>query len=110
MNKINWVCRVCAAILIAFMIGMPSPAAAEKVLTLWSHWADHDSKRAFVEGAARAFEKATPGVTVKVSWYEKKALNAALKTAFMAGQGPATFYFQPQETEHSQKKTRSHLS
>ena len=48
MKKINWMYRGCTAILIAFMISIPAPAAAEKVLTLWSHWADHDTKRAFV--------------------------------------------------------------
>ena len=110
MNRINWVYRGCAAILIAFLISMPVPAAAEKVLTLWSHWADHDSKRAFVEGAARAFEKTTPGVTVKVSWYEKMALNAALKTAFMAGQGPDIFYAEPNQTEYVENNLLYDLS
>ena len=88
MNRINLMYRICTVMLVALMIGMPSSASAEKVLTLWSHWADHDSKRAFVEGAARAFEKANAGVTVKVSWYEKQALHAALKTALLAGHCP----------------------
>ncbi len=28
--------------------------------------------------AARKFEQANPGVTVKMTWYQKEALNAAL--------------------------------
>lgn len=110
MNRIKWVYRVCVAILIAFLIGMPVPAAAEKVLTLWSHWADHDSKRAFVEGAARAFEKANPGVAVKVSWYEKQALHAVLKTALLAGQGPDIFYAEPNQTEYVENNLLYDLS
>jgi multiple sugar transport system substrate-binding protein len=101
-------CIVFAAIAV---IGFTAATAqAQTVLTLWSHWADHDSKRAFVEGAARAFEKANAGVSVKVSWYEKQALHAALKTALLAGQGPDIFYAEPNQTEYVENNLLYDLS
>ena len=51
---------------VAAMFFSAAAVRAQTALTLWSHWADHDSKRAFVEGAARTFEKANPGVTVSL--------------------------------------------
>jgi multiple sugar transport system substrate-binding protein len=94
----------------AVVVFAAATANAQTVLTLWSHWADHDSKRAFVEGAARAFEKANAGVIVKVSWYEKQALHAALKTALLAGQGPDIFYAEPNQTEYVENKLLYDLS
>ena len=69
-------------------------------LTLWSHWADQVAKVQFVEAAAKAFEAANPGVTIKISWYQKEPLYAALKTALSAGQGPDIFYAEPAQTEY----------
>jgi len=87
-----------------------SPGKAETVLTLWSHWADHESKRSFVEGAARAFESANPGVKIEVTWYEKQALYAALKTALRAGQAPDIFYAEPNQVEYLENKLLYDLS
>jgi multiple sugar transport system substrate-binding protein len=87
-----------------------APLKAETVITLWSHWADHDSKRNFVEGAARAFESANPGMKVKVTWYEKKALYAALKTALRAGQAPDIFYAEPNQIEYLENNMLYDLS
>ena len=39
-------------------------AAAQTKLTLWSHWADQDSKVAFVTDAVKRFEAKHPGVKV----------------------------------------------
>jgi multiple sugar transport system substrate-binding protein len=87
-----------------------APLKAETVITLWSHWADHDSKRNFVESAARAFESADPGMKVKVTWYEKKALYAALKTALRAGQAPDIFYAEPNQIEYLENNMLYDLS
>jgi multiple sugar transport system substrate-binding protein len=87
-----------------------APLKAETVITLWSHWADHDSKRNFVESAARAFESANPGMKVKVTWYEKKALYAALKTALRAGQAPDIFYAEPNQIEYLENNMLYDLS
>ncbi len=75
------------------------PASAQE-LTLWSHWADQQAKVDFVEGAARAFEEANPGVTINITWYQKEPLYAALKTALTAGQGPDIFYAETDQTEY----------
>ena len=110
MRKVNrdrkWIVFAVAAA----MVFSAAAVQAQTMLTLWSHWADHDSKRAFVEGAARAFEKATPGVTVKVSWYEKQALHAALKTALLAGEGPDIFYAEPNQSEYVENNLLYDLS
>lgn len=76
-----------------------APAAAQDV-TVWSHWAGEQIKRQYVEDAARRFEQQRPGVRVKITWYEKAALYAALKTALRAGQGPDVFYAEPDQTDY----------
>ena len=87
-----------------------APLKAETVITIWSHWADHDSKRNFVEDAARAFEIANPGMKVKVAWYEKQALYAALKTALRAGQAPDIFYAETNQIEYLENNMLYDLS
>src|SRR5262249_60060046 len=52
------------------------------------------------EKAARSFEAKNPDVKVKITWYDKPALNAALRTALRAGQGPDIFYAEPDQTEY----------
>ncbi len=86
---------------LALLMGLASPGAAlAEELTVWSHWADQEAKVKFLESAARAFEQAHPGVTVKFVWYQKEPLDAALKTALTAGQGPDIFYAEPNQTEY----------
>src|SRR6185437_6712628 len=88
-----------AAVLAAF--GWAPKALAEDVtLTVWSHEADEPAKVAFREMAARAVEAAHHGVHIKITWYEKDGLSAALKTALPAGQGPDVFYMEPDQTEY----------
>ena len=69
-------------------------------INVWSHEADEDAKVAFRERAAKNLEAAHPGVHVKITWYEKNPLLAALKTALPAGQGPDVFYVEPDWTEY----------
>ena len=103
-SKLAWV------FFVAVFIFNAAPVMAETVITLWSHWADHESKRNFVEGAARAFESANPGVQVKIAWYEKKALYAALKTSLLAGQAPDIFYAEPNQIEYLENNMLYDLS
>lgn len=77
-----------------------SVAQAETEITLWSHWADHESKVAFVEKAAKSFEAKNPGVKVKITWYQQNPLYAALKVALNAGKGPDVFYAEVDQTEY----------
>lgn len=77
-----------------------TPAASAQEITLWSHWAAEQIKRQFVEDAAKRFEQSRPGVKVKITFYEKTALYAALKTALRAGQAPDVFYAEPDQTDY----------
>lgn len=87
--------------LTATVLGIGTAASAgETILTMWSHEASEPAKVAWREGAARTFEKKNPGVQVKITWYEKEALYAALKTALRAGQAPDLFYMEPDQTEY----------
>ncbi len=90
---------LCATALATGLFAGGSTASAQD-LTLWSHWADQQAKVDFVEGAARAFEAANPGVTITISWYQKEPLYAALKTALTAGQAPDIFYAETDQTEY----------
>jgi multiple sugar transport system substrate-binding protein len=85
---------------VATMATFTAVSAHAQELTLWSHWADQAAKVEFVEGAARAFEEANPGVTINITWYQKEPLYAALRTALTAGQGPDIFYAEPDQTEY----------
>jgi len=87
------------------------PAAAQaQTLKLWSHWAGSQDRRAFVEGAARAFEAANPGVKIEFSWYDKPALYSALRTALRAGQAPDIFYAEPDQQEYIDNNFLADLS
>jgi multiple sugar transport system substrate-binding protein len=89
-----------AALAVALGLLTAVPAGAETVITMWSHEADQPSKVAWREAAARALEKKNPDVKVKITWYDKPALYAALKTALRAGQAPDIFYDEPDQTEY----------
>ena len=85
----------------ALLAGAVLRANAQDVtLEVWSHEADEPAKVAFRELAAKNLEKAHPGAKVKITWYEKNPLFAALKTALPAGKGPDVFYLEPDQTEY----------
>jgi multiple sugar transport system substrate-binding protein len=108
-SKSTWL-KLALILFSAVFVFNAAPLKAETVITLWSHWADHDSKRNFVEDAARAFEAANPGVKVKITWYEKQALYAALKTALRAGQAPDIFYAETNQIEYLENNMLYDLS
>jgi multiple sugar transport system substrate-binding protein len=86
-----------AAVSLALSAGS---ARADTEITLWSHWADHETKVAFVEKAAKNFEAKNPGVKVKITWYQKNPLYTALKVALSAGKAPDIFYAEVDQTEY----------
>lgn len=88
-----------ALTLVAGIVALPAIAQAA-TLTLWSFWGDQGAKRDFIEHAIQQFDTAHPGDTVKVSWYDKNSLYAALKTALRAGQGPDVFYAEVDQVEY----------
>jgi multiple sugar transport system substrate-binding protein len=94
----RWLGR--GALATVFALGTVLPAAAQTTITMWSHEADEPAKVAWREKATKNFEAKHPGVTVKITWYDKPALNAALRTALQAGQGPDIFYAEPDQTEY----------
>jgi multiple sugar transport system substrate-binding protein len=75
-------------------------AVGAQELQLWSHWADHETKVAFVEEAVKRFEEKHPGATVKITWYQKPPLQAALAASLQAGEGPDLFYCEPGWSEY----------
>ncbi len=77
-----------------------SQAYGDITISVWSHEADEPAKVAFREMAARTVERAHPGTHVKITWYEKSAMDAALRTALPAGQGPDVFYLEPDQTDY----------
>jgi len=79
---------------------LPAVHAQDVTLEVWSHEADEPAKVAFRELAARSLERAHSGVKVKITWYEKNPLFAALKTALPAGKGPDVFYLEPDQVEY----------
>jgi multiple sugar transport system substrate-binding protein len=90
-----------AAVAVTLALGVGIAAKADDVtLTVWSHEADEPAKVALREKAARNLEASHPGIHVKITWYEKDGLYAALKTALPAGQGPDVFYLEPDQTEY----------
>jgi multiple sugar transport system substrate-binding protein len=58
---------------------------------VWSHEADEPAKVAFRELAVKNFEKSHPGTKVKITWYEKNPLFAALKTRCPRARAPTSF-------------------
>jgi len=99
MRKLSITFAAAVTTALAILIA-PVTANAATQLTMWSHWAAEKSKRAFVEEAVKRFEEKNPGVTIKITWYEKPALYAALKTALRANQGPDIFYAEPDQIEY----------
>ena len=93
---------VVAALGAALLLGIGTTAASAEDVTVevWTHEADEPAKVAFRELAAKNLEKSHPGLKVKITWYEKNPLFAALKTALPAGQGPDTFYLEPDRVEY----------
>src|SRR5262245_56442468 len=96
---LGWTGLAGAILMLAAFATRPT-MADDVTLTVWSHEADEPAKVAFREAAARELEKSHPGVHVKITWYEKEGLYAALKTALPAGQGPDVFYLEPDQTEY----------
>ena len=92
------------ACIFGLFAGTAAEAPAQTTISLWSHWADEQAKVAFVEEAARRFEAKNSGVRVRLTWYQKGPLNAALQSALRARQGPDIFYADPFQTEYIENK------
>jgi multiple sugar transport system substrate-binding protein len=95
--------KTAATLLFAAGLGLAGsrhPRAEDVMITVWTHEADEDAKVAYRELAAKNLEASHPGAHIKITWYEKNPLLAALKTALPAGQGPDVLYVEPDWTEY----------
>ncbi len=95
---------------VAAGVARPSLGQATTTLRVWSHWASEPQRRDFVETAGRAFEAAHPGLRMEFTWYDKPALNAALRTALRARQAADIFYAEPDQTEYIENNFLADLS
>ena len=84
-----------AAVGVATVLATLPVGAAEKTLTVWSHFADHQGARAFFRDVEQILESENPDIDLKMTFYEKKALFAAQMTALRAGEGPDVIYLEP---------------
>lgn len=73
--------------------------AQDKTLTIWTMGGDQPGWVKWLETIAANFEKHTPGVKAKITFYDKTALQAALKTALRGQQGPDVIYHEPDQVE-----------
>lgn len=96
LKRARFIC-LAASLMLAGSLGV---AHADTTLTVWSFWGDLGAKRDFIDKTVKLFEAAHPGTTVKVSWYDKNGLYAALKTALRAGAGPDVFYAENDQVEY----------
>jgi multiple sugar transport system substrate-binding protein len=95
--KGNWKIQslAAAAVTVAALFATPFAGAAEKKLTVWSHFADHEGARAFFRDVEKILETENPDIDLEMTFYEKKALFAAEMTALRAGAGPDIIYLEP---------------
>jgi len=75
---------------------VPEQAAAkETTVEFWQFWCSEEGKKNWMDETAAAYMQANPGVTIVDTCYDKDPLFQAMRTAFGAGEGPDTFYFDP---------------
>ena len=80
---------------VVFQTAWTPASAADKIVQVWSHFADHQGVRDFFRDFEQVFEKENPGVDLQMTFYEKNALFAAQMTAMRASQGPDIIYLEP---------------
>lgn len=90
---------VLASLIACLLLGCCGTAfAAQKKLTLWSHWSDEENKKAFIMKAVELFRADNPGFDVEVVWYQKTQLITSLAAALESGTGPDIFYLESKKT------------
>lgn len=85
-------------VLVAGLV-LATPASAEEVVTMWSHWPDEVAKRGFVEDRVKEFEASHPECKIKLQFIQKADLYVAAKTSVRTGQAPDIFWLEPDQTE-----------
>ncbi|MFI0719330.1 extracellular solute-binding protein [Streptomyces sp. NPDC021224] len=79
--------------------GSGSGSSSKKTVSTWVYPVINDPKAndAYWNGLVKGFEKANPGITVKVSTYPWANRDTALTTALAAGKGPDVAYLIPDQ-------------
>ncbi|WP_329172644.1 extracellular solute-binding protein [Streptomyces sp. NBC_01477] len=82
-----------------------SGSSSKKTVSTWVYPVINDPKanEAYWDGLVKGFEKANPGVTVKVSTYPWANRDTALATALAAGKGPDVAYLIPDQLSAYQR-------
>ena len=75
--------------------GTVESGGEKKVLTIWSHWSDEESKKQWVQTAVDNFLAKNPDFEVEINWQQNSDLTTALNAALPAGEGPDIFYLEP---------------
>ena len=88
-----------AAVTGVALFAAPLAGAAEKTLTVWSHFADHVAVRAMFLDIEKVLEEENPDIDLQMTFYEKNALFAAQMTALRAGEGPDIIYLEPDRVQ-----------
>ena len=91
---------VASVTLLAIAAGAYAGKQETTTLTMWSYDNQDPGLEPVLKQLSKDFEKSHPGAKVKITWYEKNPLFAALKTALPAGRGPDVFYLEPDQTEY----------
>jgi multiple sugar transport system substrate-binding protein len=82
------------------------PAAEEPVveepveITVWSHWADQESKKKVVTQVMEDYMAEHPNVNITIEWWQKTDLWPAMQNAFSVGEGGPDFFYFDRDSEH----------
>jgi ABC-type glycerol-3-phosphate transport system substrate-binding protein len=69
--------------------------AEQATIEFWQFWCAEEGKKKWMDATTEAYAQTNPGVTINATCYDKDPLFQAMRTAFEAGEGPDTFYFDP---------------
>lgn len=94
-----------AAAAVAGIVAGCSGSSGDSASKTINWWTWDDKQAAAYQSCASAFEKANPGVTVKISQYDVEDYFTKLTAAFVAGNAPDAFqnsvqYFQSYASQH----------
>jgi multiple sugar transport system substrate-binding protein len=100
----NWlrsdVRRIPMLLLAALLAASIGPVRAqERTLTVWTMGGDQPGWVKWLEAISANFEKSNPGAKLKITYYDKTALQVALKTSLRASTGPDIIYIERDQTD-----------
>ena len=109
MSRFTSTWRVLAAAAFVALFAAPTAARAQE-LTSGAIGRRKSPSGPTSRTPSSASRRVSPGVKVKITWYEKSALYASLKTALRAGQAPDVFYAEVDQTDYIDNNLLADLS